>query len=115
MITGVHVMMYSPRAEAIRAFLRDVLHFPYTDAGEGFLIFKGPAVEMASHPTASENQSSWDVSLMCDDLDATLAQLRAKGVEHGAKEDRGWGIASTLRLPDGSDLMLYQPRYQTLV
>jgi hypothetical protein len=113
MITGIHVMMYSPEAEAIRAFMRDVLEFPHVEAGEGWLVFKAPAAEMASHPI--EGQGSWAVSLMCDDLEATLKTLAAKGVEYGATKDLGWGVASTLLLPDGSDLMIYQPRYQTAI
>jgi hypothetical protein len=112
MITGVHAMMYSPKAEAIRAFFRDVLEFPFTDAGHGWLLFKGPAIEMAAHPSEGET-SSWDLSLMCDDLDATLEQLAAKGVAHGPVNDAGWGRTSSLKLPDGSDLMIYQPLYPT--
>jgi len=113
MITGIHVMRYSPRADAVRAFMRDVLEFPHVEAGEGWLIFKAPAAEMASHPVGGEG--SWDVSLMCDDLDATLKTLAAKGVEASAARDLGWGVASTLNLPDGSGLMIYQPRYQTAI
>ncbi|HEY2049078.1 MAG TPA: hypothetical protein VGH03_07030 [Caulobacteraceae bacterium] len=113
MITGIHVMMYSPKAEAVRAFMRDVLEFPHVEAGEGWLVFKAPAAEMASHPI--EGEGSWDVSLMCDDLEATLKSLVAKGVEASAVRDLGWGVASTLSLPDGSGLMIYQPRYQTAI
>ena len=113
MITGIHAMMYSPKAEAIRAFMRDILEFPHVEAGEGWLIFRAPAAEMASHPI--EGQGHWDVSLMCDDLDATLKALAAKGVEASAARDLGWGVASTLSLPDGSGLMIYQPRYQTAI
>jgi catechol 2,3-dioxygenase-like lactoylglutathione lyase family enzyme len=113
MITGIHVMMYSPKADAVRAFMRDVLEFPHVDAGEDWLIFKAPAAEMASHPI--EGQGHWDVSLMCDDLEATLKALAAKGVGASAPRDLGWGVASTLNLPDGSGLMIYQPRYQTAI
>ena len=113
MITGIHVMRYSPKADAVRAFLRDVLEFPHIEAGEGWLIFKAPAAEMASHPI--DGEGSWDLSLMCDDLDATLKALAAKGVETGGTRDVGWGVTSTLRLPDGSDLMIYQPKYQTAI
>ncbi|HEY1926905.1 MAG TPA: hypothetical protein VGG92_05525 [Caulobacteraceae bacterium] len=113
MITGIHAMMYSPNAEAIRTFMRDVLEFPHVEAGDGWLIFRAPAAEMASHPI--EGQGRWDVSLMCDDLEATLKMLAAKGVEASATRDLGWGVASTLSLPDGSGLMIYQPRYQTAI
>ena len=114
MITGVHAMMYSPRAEAVRAFLRDVLAFPHVDAGHGWLLFRGPAIELAAHPSEGE-ESSWDLSLMCDDLEATLKELAAKGVSCGEVKDAGWGKTSTIRLPDGSDLMIYQPLYPTAI
>lgn len=114
MITGVHAMMYSPKAAAIRAFFRDVLEFPHVDAGHGWLLFRGPAVELASHPSEGDS-SSWALSLMCDDLDATLSELKAKGVSHGEIKDAGWGRTSTIGLPDGSDLMIYQPLYPTAI
>ncbi len=114
MITGVHAMMYSPKAEAVRAFLRDKLDFPCVDAGDGWLIFKAPAIEMAAHPT-DKAETHWDLGLMCDDLDATLAALAEKGVEHGPIGDAGWGKTSGLKLPDGSTLMIFQPLYPTAI
>lgn len=114
MITGVHAMMYSPKAEAVRAFFRDVLDFPAVDAGQGWLVFKAPPAEMACHP-AEGDESSWAMSLMCDDLETTLKDLTAKGVACAPVADRGWGLVSSLKLPDGSDLMIYQPRYPTAI
>jgi predicted enzyme related to lactoylglutathione lyase len=114
MITGMHAMMYSPKAEAVRAFFRDVLEFPHVDAGHGWLIFKAPPAEMAAHPSES-GQSHWDLSLMCDDLEKTLDELREKGVVCGPVKDLGWGRASTLQLPDGYELMIYQPAYPTAI
>jgi hypothetical protein len=114
MITGIHAMMYSPEAEAVRAFLRDKLEFPCVDAGGGWLTFQGPAIELAAHPKAGEG-SHWDLGLMCDDLEATLASLAAKGVEHGPIGDTGWGKTSALKLPDGSNLTIYQPLYPTAI
>ena len=95
MITGVHAMMYSPKAEAIRAFFRDVLEFPHVDAGHGWLLFRGPAIELASHPSEG-GESSWALSLMCDDLDATLKQLAAKGVRYRRRQGRGFSGRSAL-------------------
>jgi catechol 2,3-dioxygenase-like lactoylglutathione lyase family enzyme len=114
MITGVHAMMYSPKAEAIRAFFRDVLEFPHVDAGHGWLLFRGPALELASHPSEGD-ESSWALSLMCDDLEATLQQLAAKGVSHGEIKEAGWGRISTIRLPGDTDLMIYQPLHPTAI
>ncbi len=106
MITGMHTMMYSPKADAVRAFFRDVLGFSHVDAGHGWLIFKGPPAELAAHPSEGEDS---------DDLDQTLAELTAKGATCGPVADAGWGKTSAIRLPDGSDLMIYEPRYQTAI
>jgi hypothetical protein len=50
MIGGVHAILYSPAAEAVRAFLRDVLDLEGIDAGKGWLIFALPPAELAVHP-----------------------------------------------------------------
>src|SRR5262249_24660795 len=88
MITGAHVLLYSPDAEADRAFLRDVLHFPSVDAGHGWLIFGLPAAELAVHPAEGEPPAPGQALetgfyLMCDDLSELLRQLDAQGVPHG--------------------------------
>ncbi len=112
MITGVHALMYSPEADAIRAFFRDVLEFRGVDAGHGWLIFVLPPAELAIHPTDDEPYT--EMYLMCDDLDATIAMLQAKGVELARPvADQPWGRATSLRLPDGGALGLYQPRHPT--
>ena len=42
MITGAHTILYSPDADALRAFFRDVLGLPSVDAGGGWPIFGLP-------------------------------------------------------------------------
>lgn len=79
MINGAHVIVYSRDAEADRSFFRDVLGYPHIDAGDGWLIFKLPPAEIAVHPV--EGRESHELFLMCDDVDATTAELTAKGVE----------------------------------
>jgi hypothetical protein len=54
MIKGVHTMFYSSEPEALRAFIRDKLGFPYSDVGDGWLIFDLPEAEMGCHPSDSE-------------------------------------------------------------
>lgn len=108
MITGAHVIVYSRDAEADRAFFRDVLEYPHVDAGGGWLIFKLPPAEVAVHPAEAQ---SHELYLMCDDVNATAAQLAAKGVSCEPVSDEGWGLLSGLRLPGGGQLGLYEPRH----
>jgi catechol 2,3-dioxygenase-like lactoylglutathione lyase family enzyme len=109
-ITGVHAIVFSPEADQVRAFLRDVLGLSSADAGGGWLIFALPPAELAVHP--ADGATRHELYLMCDDIHATLAELRGKGVEV-AKDvaDRGWGLLAAIRLPDGSELPIYEPRH----
>jgi predicted enzyme related to lactoylglutathione lyase len=110
MITGVHAIVFSPGAEKARAFFADVLNFPSVDAGGGWLIFALPPAELAVHP--ADGASRHELYLMCDDIHATLAELRAKGVEVAAEvSDQGWGLLASIRLPDGGEFAIYQPRH----
>jgi catechol 2,3-dioxygenase-like lactoylglutathione lyase family enzyme len=110
MINGAHVIVYSRDADADRAFLRDMLGFAHVDAGDGWLIFKLPPAEVAVHPTGEESRHEF--YLMCDDLEATLAELAAKGVQPAQPvTNAGWGSRAAIRLPSGAELSLYQPRH----
>jgi len=110
MINGAHLIVHSRDAEADRAFFRDVLEYPHVDAGHGWLIFKLPPAEAAVHPT--EGTESQELFLMCDDVEATMAQLAAKGVEFAEPlTDARWGRVTRLRLPGGGTLGLYEPRH----
>ncbi len=108
MITGAHVIVYSRDADADRAFFRDVLEYPHVDAGGGWLIFKLPPGEVAVHPADSP---SHELYLMCDDLTTTVEELAAKGVACGPVSDQGWGLLTSIRLPGGGELSLYEPRH----
>jgi predicted enzyme related to lactoylglutathione lyase len=109
-ITGVHAIVFSPEAEKVRAFFRDVLSLSSVDAGGGWLIFALPPAELAVHP--AEGDSCHELYLMCDDIHATLAELRGKGVEVTREvADQGWGLVAAIRLPDGSELSIYEPRH----
>ncbi|MEJ7832836.1 MAG: VOC family protein [Nocardioides sp.] len=114
MINGAHVILYSTDAQADRAFFRDVLNYPHIDAGGGWLIFKLPPAEVAVHPiVTAEGTQSHEFFLMCDDVEATRAELEAVSVEFvGPISDEGWGLMTTLRLPGGGDLGLYEPRHE---
>jgi catechol 2,3-dioxygenase-like lactoylglutathione lyase family enzyme len=108
MITGSHVIVYSRDADADRAFFQDVLKYPHVDAGGGWLIFKLPPGEVAVHPAETQ---SHELYLMCDDVNATVADLKAHGVSCGEVSDEGWGLLTSIRLPGGGDLGLYEPRH----
>jgi catechol 2,3-dioxygenase-like lactoylglutathione lyase family enzyme len=109
MILGSHVIVYSRDAEADRAFFAEVLDQPNIDVGGGWLIFKLPPAELAVHPSDS---AAHELYLLCDDLDATMSELRAKGVEftHEVSEER-WGRVTRFRLPGGGDVGMYEPRH----
>lgn len=112
MINGVHIIVYSRDADADRAFIRDVLGYPHVDAGGGWLVFKTPPAELAVHP--AEGAESHELYLMCDDVNATVADLTVKGVEFAKPvSDQGWGLLTSIRLPGGGELGLYQPRHPT--
>ena len=109
-ITGMHAVVFSPRAEQVRAFFADVLGMPSADAGGGWLIFALPPAELAVHP--AEGESRHELYLMCDDIHTTLAELRGKGAEVAREvSDQGWGLLAAIRLPDGSEFPIYQPRH----
>jgi catechol 2,3-dioxygenase-like lactoylglutathione lyase family enzyme len=109
-INGLHAILFSQDAGATRAFVRDVLGFPHVDAGEGWLIFALPPAELAAHP--AEQGGGSQLYLMCDDIEATVAELEAKGVElTGPVSDQGWGLVTALRVPGAGELGLYEPRH----
>ena len=112
MITGMHAIVFSPQAEKVRAFFADVLGMPSADADAdgGWLIFALPPAELAVHP--ADGASHHELYLMCDNIDATLAELRGKGAEVAREvSDQGWALLAAIRLPDGSEFPIYQPRH----
>jgi catechol 2,3-dioxygenase-like lactoylglutathione lyase family enzyme len=107
---GVHAIIFTRDAEGVRAFLRDVLELPSVDAGGGWLIFALPPAELAAHP--AEEDGRHELYLMCDDIRATVAELKAKGVEVSDEiSDEGFGLMTSLALPGGGELALYEPRH----
>jgi catechol 2,3-dioxygenase-like lactoylglutathione lyase family enzyme len=106
----MHAIVFSPDADQVRAFFADVLGMPSVDAGGGWLIFAMPPAELAVHP--ADGESRHELYLMCDDIQATLAELRARGVEVARDvSDQGWGLLAAIRLPDGSEFPIYEPRH----
>jgi catechol 2,3-dioxygenase-like lactoylglutathione lyase family enzyme len=109
-IIGAHTIIFSEDAERTRAFVRDVLGFKSVEAGDGWLIFKLPPGELASHP--DEHGGRHELYLMCDDVNATMAELKSKGVEFTSEaSDQGGGLLTSFKVPGAGELGLYQPRH----
>jgi hypothetical protein len=121
MINGAHLLLYSSNADADRAFLRDVLQFRSVDVGHGWLIFALPPAEVAVHPTDdAEGQTrpagamlGAELYLMCDDVRATVKALETKQVKCADLVQERWGIRTSIPLPSGGRIGLYQPTHPT--
>ena len=112
MIRGAHVILYSTDADADRVFLRDLLGLPQVDAGGGWLIMQLPPGEVAVHP--AEASGAAELYLVCDDVDTTAAELAERGVPlEGGVTDQGWGRLTSIRLPGGGRVGLYEARHPT--
>ncbi|HKF23200.1 MAG TPA: VOC family protein [Candidatus Angelobacter sp.] len=121
MLIGAHVLLYTDNPEADRAFFRDVLEFPFVDAGNSWLIFKLPPAEAALHPTEGESRSLVHGErsllgavryLMCDDLEAYLKRLETKKIRYSQVEKAPWGTKTTFR-PPSAEVGLHQPTHPT--
>jgi catechol 2,3-dioxygenase-like lactoylglutathione lyase family enzyme len=111
-IVGAHLLLYTPEAEAVRDVLRDVFEWEYVEDHPGWLIFALPPSEVGVHP--SDGSTKHELCLMCDDLDQTIAELRTKGIEfRGDPQEESFGLTTTLVLPGGVEILLYEPRHRT--
>lgn len=119
MISAIHTLVYADDPAAARAFFRDVLEWPHVDAGGGWLIFRTGPSELGVHPTGREHGGEsrgtpqhHEISLMCDDIEQTVADLTAKGAEFTRDvRDDGYGLTTALKVPGAGEMMLYQPRH----
>jgi hypothetical protein len=121
MIIGAHVLLYSSDPEADRIFFRDVLGFRHVDDGGGWLIFALPPSEAAVHPLGDNSLFQHDgqdllgatLHLMCDDLPAMMKSLKAKRIKCTEPRKQPWGTCTTVQLPSGGSIGLYQPTHKT--
>lgn len=121
MVNGAHILLYSEKPEEDRGFFREVLGFPHVDAGGGWLIFKLPPSELAVHPRngeagqvhAGHPMIGAVLYLMCDDLQAAIKKLESKNVRCTEAARERWGFRTTVQLPSGAELGLYQPTHPT--
>ncbi len=109
MIIGAHSVIYSTSPDADRAFLRDVLRLPHVDVGNDWLIFGLPPAEVAVHP--AEKNDVHEFYLMCDDVEALIAEMKTHSIASTPVQDAGWGLVTRLTLPGGGRLGIYQPRH----
>jgi len=113
-VVGVHALLYTPEAERLRATLRDVLGWEFVeghDPPDGWLIFKLPPAELGVHPAG---EAAHELTFMCDDLPTTMAELREKGIEfRDEPRDAGFGIVTTMLLPGGIEMLLYEPKHNS--
>ena len=118
MITGFHTIIYSDDAEATRAFFRDVLRWPSIDVGGGWLIFKTRPAELGVHPTMGGDGERWGTtplhrsSLMCDDIEATVIDLRAQDIEISDMVEEDFGRTAMIAVPGAGRMMLYQAHHE---
>jgi hypothetical protein len=123
MIAGAHFLLYSKNPEADRAFFKTVLEFPSVDIGEGWLIFALPPAELAVHPGdgefvqvhAEHRMLGAVLYLMCGDLSSVIGLLKTKGVVCANPVQAEWGISTSVRLPSGGEIGLYQPAHPTMI
>ena len=114
MITAAHAIAFAHDAEAARSFFRDVLELDCVDAGGGWLIFALPPAELAVHPGSGWGQAEGGhrLFLICDEIESTVAELRAKGVEFtGGITEEDWGRLATMIVPGHGELGLYEPTH----
>jgi len=115
-IAGAHTLIYAEDAEAARAFLRDVVGFSSVDAGGGWLIFALPPGELAVHPGPGNGKGvgNHELSFMCHDIEATVTELKGKGVEFTAPvTEESYGLITRFRIPGAGEIALYEPRHES--
>lgn len=106
----MHALFYTPKAEEIRAFIRDKLGLPYTDTGGGWLIFDVPEADLGVHPS---DKTFHSISFYCDDIKKTVEALGKRGVEFTTGiSDEGWGLLTHFLMPGDLTVELYQPKYK---
>jgi hypothetical protein len=109
MISGAYVMIFSQDEAADRAFLRDVLEIPCIGDGEHWLTFKLPPAELGVH--SHDRNDLHQIYLICDDVDAFVARMEAKGVETLPIKPQDWGRSTGVKLPGGGTLGVYEAHH----
>jgi hypothetical protein len=102
--------LYTPKPEELRAFIRDKLRFPFTDVGEGWLIFDMPEADLGCHPS---DRVSHSISFYCNDIKKTVEELKSRGVQFTTGiSDESFGLVTHFQMPGEVEVQLYEPKYQ---
>ncbi len=110
MVKGLHALLYTPKPEELRAFIRDKLRFPFTDVGEGWLIFDMPEADLGCHPSDRVFHS---ISFYCDDIRKTVEELKSRGVQFTTGiSEAGFGLVTHFQMPGDVEVQLYEPKYE---
>jgi hypothetical protein len=110
LIRGLHALLYTPKPEELRTFIRDKLRFPFTDVGEGWLIFDMPEADLGCHPSDRVFHS---ISFYCDDIKKTVEELKSRGVQFTTGiSDEGFGLVTHFQMPGEIEVQLYEPKYE---
>ena len=68
-----------------------------------------PPSELAVHP--SDKSQAHELYLMCDNVEAFIAEMQARGIVCGPVNNQGWGLLTQVTLPGGGMLGVYEPRH----
>jgi predicted enzyme related to lactoylglutathione lyase len=110
LIKGIHALYFTPKADELRAFIRDKLGMPFTDTGDGWLIFDFPEGDLGCHPSAKK---SYSISFYCDDIGKTVEALTKRGVKFTSGiSEQTWGYLTHFKMPGDFEVELYQPKYR---
>jgi hypothetical protein len=108
-ILGAHVIVYSKKADADRQFIDGLLGTKSADAGGGWMIYALPPAEIAVHP--SDENDVHELYLMVDDVEAFIAAMKKKKVKCAPISDQRWGLLTSVKMPSGGKLGVYQPKH----
>jgi len=108
-ILGAHVIVYSKKADADRKFIADLFGTKGADAGGGWMIYALPPAEIAVHP--SDENDVHELYVMVDDVEAFVAAMKKKKVKCDPVSDQRWGLLTSVALPSGGKLGVYEPKH----
>lgn len=105
MITGAHSIIYSKDAEVDRNFLRDASSSATSTSATA------RSSSGCRRRASREKNDEHEFYLMCDDIEAFVAEMKEHKISCEPVNDQGWGLLSQLHLPGGGKLGVYQARH----